>query len=44
MTQLRNPELSTAALQAENVKCIEPSSIKFDFLGNDSVPYENTVG
>jgi DNA topoisomerase-1 len=27
----------------ENVECIEPSSIKFDFLGKDSVPYENTV-
>ena len=29
--------------QVENVECIEPSSIKFDFLGKDSVPYENTV-
>ena len=25
------------------MECLEPSSIKFDFLGKDSVPYENTV-
>ena len=25
------------------MECLEPASIKFDFLGKDSVPYENTV-
>jgi len=34
---------SVLLLQVENVECLEPSSIKFDFLGKDSVPYENTV-
>jgi hypothetical protein len=30
-------------LQAENVEMLEDSRIKFDFLGKDSVRYENTV-
>ena len=37
------PKRHTVLLQVENVECLEPSSIKFDFLGKDSVPYENTV-
>jgi len=27
----------------ENVECIAPNHIKFDFLGKDSIRYENTV-
>ena len=30
-------------LQVENVECVAPHSIKFDFLGKDSIRYENTV-
>jgi len=30
-------------LQVENVECIPPNHIKFDFLGKDSIRYENTV-
>lgn len=30
-------------MQVENVSLVEPSSIKFDFLGKDSIRYENTV-
>lgn len=30
-------------LKAENVKCLPPCSLKFDFLGKDSIRYENTV-
>lgn len=29
--------------QVENVECIEPNHIRFDFLGKDSMRYENTV-
>jgi hypothetical protein len=29
--------------QVENVETIEPDHIKFDFLGKDSIRYENTV-
>ena len=27
----------------ENVECFQPNQIKFDFLGKDSIRYENTV-
>lgn len=30
-------------LKCENVECIEPHTIKFDFLGKDSIRYENMV-
>ena len=30
-------------LQVENVECIAPDHIKFDFLGKDSIRYENQV-
>jgi DNA topoisomerase-1 len=30
-------------LKVENVECIPPNHIKFDFLGKDSIKYENTV-
>lgn len=30
-------------LKCENVECIHPNFIKFDFLGKDSIRYENTV-
>lgn len=30
-------------MQVENVETIEPDHIKFDFLGKDSIRYENTV-
>jgi DNA topoisomerase-1 len=30
-------------LKCENVECIPPNFIKFDFLGKDSIRYENTV-
>jgi DNA topoisomerase I len=30
-------------LKCENVELVAPSSIKFDFLGKDSIRYENTV-
>lgn len=30
-------------LQVENVECVPPNHIKFDFLGKDSIRYENTV-
>lgn len=30
-------------LQVENVECLPPNHIKFDFLGKDSIRYENTV-
>lgn len=30
-------------LKCENVECIAPNLIKFDFLGKDSIRYENTV-
>lgn len=30
-------------LKVENVECIAPNHIKFDFLGKDSIRYENTV-
>ncbi|KAI7840141.1 hypothetical protein COHA_006180, partial [Chlorella ohadii] len=30
-------------LKVENVECIAPNQIKFDFLGKDSIRYENTV-
>ncbi|GBF98695.1 DNA topoisomerase-like [Raphidocelis subcapitata] len=30
-------------LKVENVECIPPNHIKFDFLGKDSIRYENTV-
>jgi DNA topoisomerase I len=30
-------------MQAENVEMLEGSCIKFDFLGKDSIRYENTV-
>ena len=30
-------------LQCENVEMIPPNHIKFDFLGKDSIKYENTV-
>ena len=30
-------------LQVENVECIPPNHLKFDFLGKDSIRYENTV-
>ena len=29
--------------QCENVEMIPPNHIKFDFLGKDSIKYENTV-
>jgi DNA topoisomerase IB len=32
-----------SALQVENVTCEEGNHIKFDFLGKDSIRYENTV-
>ena len=31
------------SLQVENVECIQPNRIRFDFLGKDSIRYENTV-
>jgi len=30
-------------LKVENVECIPPNHLKFDFLGKDSIRYENTV-
>ncbi|WIA12998.1 hypothetical protein OEZ85_006609 [Tetradesmus obliquus] len=30
-------------LKVENVECVPPNHIKFDFLGKDSIRYENTV-
>lgn len=30
-------------LKVENVECLPPNHIKFDFLGKDSIRYENTV-
>lgn len=30
-------------LKAENVECLPPCSLRFDFLGKDSIRYENTV-
>jgi len=30
-------------LKIENVECLPPNHIKFDFLGKDSIRYENTV-
>ena len=30
-------------LKCENVECVPPHFIKFDFLGKDSIRYENTV-
>jgi DNA topoisomerase-1 len=30
-------------LKVENVACVPPSQLKFDFLGKDSIKYENTV-
>lgn len=32
-----------AFLQVENVEVVPPNHIKFDFLGKDSIRYENTV-
>ena len=34
---------ATSDMQCENVEMVPPSSIKFDFLGKDSIRYENTV-
>lgn len=34
---------ATSDVQCENVEMVPPSSIKFDFLGKDSIRYENTV-
>jgi DNA topoisomerase-1 len=31
------------SLQCENVEMVPPNKIKFDFLGKDSIKYENTV-
>ena len=31
------------AMQAENVEMLEGNKIKFDFLGKDSIRYENVV-
>ncbi len=31
------------SLRVEHVECIEPSTLKFDFLGKDSMRYENSV-
>ena len=30
-------------MQCENVEMVPPNHIKFDFLGKDSIKYENTV-
>lgn len=30
-------------LKCENVECVPPNMIRFDFLGKDSIRYENTV-
>ncbi|KAL0726941.1 hypothetical protein Bca4012_023034 [Brassica carinata] len=30
-------------LKVDNVECIHPNQLKFDFLGKDSIRYENTV-
>lgn len=30
-------------LKCENIECVPPHMIKFDFLGKDSIRYENTV-
>lgn len=30
-------------MQVENVECLEDNKLKFDFLGKDSIRYENTV-
>ena len=30
-------------LKVENVECVPPTHVKFDFLGKDSIRYENTV-
>lgn len=30
-------------MQLENVELIEPETIRFDFLGKDSIRYENEV-
>lgn len=30
-------------LKVENVECIAPNKIRFDFLGKDSIRYENEV-
>lgn len=30
-------------LKVENVECVPPHSVKFDFLGKDSIRYENVV-
>ncbi len=33
----------TIRLQLDNVELIEPETIRFDFLGKDSIRYENEV-
>ena len=38
-----NPPPPSHPMQVENVECIAPNQIKFDFLGKDSIRYENTV-
>ena len=43
MLQIPHNPPPTHPLQVENVECIAPNQIKFDFLGKDSIRYENTV-
>jgi DNA topoisomerase-1 len=31
------------SLRVEHIECVEPTTIKFDFLGKDSMRYENSV-
>lgn len=35
--------LYRVSVQVENVECIPPKTIKLDFLGKDSIQYENRV-
>lgn len=36
-------QVGCCTLKVENVECVPPSQLKFDFLGKDSIRYENTV-
>ena len=40
---LKNPNPGPPRWQVENVECLPDNHIKFDFLGKDSIRYENEV-
>ena len=44
LVKLLEPSSASAhVVQIENVECLEGSRLRFDFLGKDSIRYENVV-